>query len=165
MRSADIAQLNELERRLLEASFDPDNDERKTWRIVVDSLVMAVIIISLAVWSAPMILVVIVTLTYLLVATLEKASWQRQLLGYRTVVQKLVHRVESLEGVPLRTEYHRAFAPSSSSAPRARPDEHTSRRAGAVCTSASRFSEPTESSLPLNEVGQRAWVCGGTTRR
>ena len=101
MRSADIAQLNELERRLLEASFDPDNDERKTWRIVVDSLVMAVIIISLAVWSAPMILVVIVTLTYLLVATLEKASWQRQLLGYRTVVQKLVHRVESLEGVPL----------------------------------------------------------------
>ena len=101
MRSADIAQLNELERRLLEAAFDPDNDERKTWRIVVDSLVMAVIIISLAVWSAPMILVVIVTLTYLLVATLEKASWQRQLLGYRTVVQKLVHRVESLEGVPL----------------------------------------------------------------
>jgi len=101
MKPADIVQLNELEKKLLEASFDPDYDERKTWRIVVDSTIVAVIVISLAVWSAPPILFVVVTLTYLLVATLEKASWQRQLLGYRSVVQKLVHRVEALEGIPL----------------------------------------------------------------
>jgi hypothetical protein len=101
MKPADIHELDELEKRLLEASFDPAHDERKTWRIVVDSVIVAGIVISLAVWSAPLILMVVVALTYLLVATLEKASWQRQLLAYRSVVQKLVHRIESLEGVPL----------------------------------------------------------------
>ena len=104
MKNADIAELDAFEKSLLEGSFDPANDERKTWRIVVDSLIVAAIVISLAVWSASLILMAVVVLTYLLVATLEKASWQRQLLAHRLLVQKLVHRIEALEGIPLTPE-------------------------------------------------------------
>jgi hypothetical protein len=101
MKTQDVAQLDDLEKKMLEAAFDPSFDERKTWRIAVDSTIVAAIVIGLAVWDAPKILLVVVALTYLLVATLEKASWQRSLLAYRSLTQKLVHRLESIEGVSL----------------------------------------------------------------
>ncbi len=104
MIKEDIEQLNELERRLLNSSFDPEASRRRLREIVVVALVVAAgVIIALIAGVSPMATTVLF-LAYLWISAAEKASYTTTILSYKSLIRKLVRRVERLEGVPLTSE-------------------------------------------------------------
>ncbi len=99
MIRTDIEELTEKERATLDDSFAAAR--RRARGVLMSALAVLVVIflffqlgVSEA-WFAGM------ALTLLVVSAIEKVSYQRTMIAYESLIRKLVHRVESLEGVPL----------------------------------------------------------------
>jgi hypothetical protein len=102
MKSTDLRAYDDVEKHLLEGSFVPDQIQRRMRTIVVVSVLVAAIIAFFGFWrhtTAQMMTVAF--LVYIAVATVEKLLFAQTILRFEGLVRKLVHRVESLEGVPL----------------------------------------------------------------
>ena len=98
MQDQDVMALEESERKLLDLSFQRGVVERRIRNIVIDVAVASAVVIIATAYGlrAPWLAAVAVLL--LVVAGLEKVSYARSLLHCTTLVRKLVHRVEQLEG-------------------------------------------------------------------
>jgi uncharacterized heparinase superfamily protein len=97
----DILTLESGERKLLDAAFDPQAGARQARNIMLDGLLLAIFGAAVAAWSLTEGLILAVLIAYVAFSIIEKITYARALGGYRSLVQKLVHRVERLEGVTL----------------------------------------------------------------
>ena len=100
MKDEDVMQLDASERKVLDLSFQTGLTESRIRNIVINSSLAAVAVILSAVYGIPPVWLVALTVIILLIAALEKISYARALLHYRSLVRKLVYRVEQLEGAP-----------------------------------------------------------------
>ena len=101
MQREDILTLESGERKLLDAAFDPQAGARQARNIMLDGLLLAIFGTVVAAWSLTAGLILAVLIAYVAFSIIEKITYARALGGYRSLVQKLVHRVERLEGVTL----------------------------------------------------------------
>lgn len=102
MRDRDIVEFDDFERELLDGSFNPTPIYQRMRTVVVLALLVAGLIALFAVWNALTIgILIVVFLAYVAVAAAEKLSYAYTMLRFESLVRKLVHRIESLEGVPL----------------------------------------------------------------
>jgi len=100
VKDQDVMQLDESERKVLDLSFQLGLTERRIRNISINaSLACAAVVLS-AVYGIPMLWLVALTVIILIISALEKISYARALLHYRSLVRKLVYRVEQLEGAP-----------------------------------------------------------------
>jgi hypothetical protein len=102
MKKGDMSALDDTERHLLDGSFVPSQIQRRMRTIVVVSVLVAAVVAFFGFWrptTAEM--MTIAFLVYIAVVTVEKLVFAQSLLRFESLVRKLVHRIESLEGVPL----------------------------------------------------------------
>ena len=98
MQDQDVMALDESERKLLDLSFQRGMAERRIRNIVFDVAATSALVILATAYGLRSGWLAAVAIVLLVVAGLEKISYARSLMHYRTLVQKLVHRVEQLEG-------------------------------------------------------------------
>ena len=102
MKPSDVRAFDDVEKHLLEGSFVPDQIQRRMRTIVVVSVLVAAVVVFFGFWSAMTArMMTVAFLVYIAVATIEKLVFAQTILRFESLVRKLVHRVESLEGVPL----------------------------------------------------------------
>jgi hypothetical protein len=102
MKSSDLRAYDDVEKHLLEGSFAPDQIQRRMRTIVVVSVLVAAIVAFFGFWGRTTTLIMTVGfLVYIAVVTIEKLIFAQTILRFEGLARKLVHRVESLEGVPL----------------------------------------------------------------
>lgn len=102
MKPSDVRAYDDVEKHLLEGSFVPDQIRRRMRTIVVVSVLVAAVVAFFGFWSATTAqMITVAFLAYIAVVTIEKLLFAQTILRFESLVRKLVHRVESLEGVPL----------------------------------------------------------------
>ncbi len=69
--------------------------------VLLNAILAAAFTLSLLVWGASRTVLTATFLAYVLLFSLEKLSYVRNQRLSRTVMQKLVRRIEELEGVPM----------------------------------------------------------------
>jgi Flp pilus assembly protein TadB len=100
MEEQDVMKLDESERRLLDLSFQSGLDDKRVRSIVINSVLACAAVIIAAVYRMDVGWLGALTVAILVISAFEKVSYCRTALHYKTMVQKLVHRVEQLEGTP-----------------------------------------------------------------
>lgn len=101
MIRSDIEGLTEQERATLDDSFERAAARRRARGVGMSALAVLVglfLFFQLGfsqAWFAGL------ALTLLIVSGIEKISYQRTMKDYESLIRKLVHRIENLEGVPL----------------------------------------------------------------
>jgi hypothetical protein len=101
MKKADIKILDERERDLLDESFRSEKLFRRVRGIVFSSAVVLVALISFADYGLSASWFAAIAGTILAVSAIEKVLYHRTMASYESLIRKLVHRVEQLEGEPL----------------------------------------------------------------
>jgi hypothetical protein len=102
MKAGDVREFDATERHLLDGSFAPNQIQRRMRTIVVVSALVGLVVAFFGFWRAtPAAMMTVAFLVYIVVVTIEKLVFAQSLLRFESLTRKLVHRVESLEGVPL----------------------------------------------------------------
>jgi hypothetical protein len=102
MKPSDLRAYDDVEKHLLEGSFVPDQIQRRMRTIVVVSVLVAAIVAFFGFWGRTTAeMMTVAFLVYIAVVTIEKLLFAQTILRFDGLVRKLVHRIESLEGVPL----------------------------------------------------------------
>jgi Flp pilus assembly protein TadB len=98
MQDQDVLALDESERKLLDLSFQRGMVERRIRNIVFDVAVTSAVVIIATAYGLRTGWLAAVAVALLVIAGVEKISYARSVMHYTTLVRKLVHRVEQLEG-------------------------------------------------------------------
>lgn len=101
MDRADVSRMDETEKALLDGSFNPEVMYRRIRNIVVIGALVAFGVGLFALWQGALAVMVAGFLVYVVLVTIEKVIYARTILAFESLVRKLVHRVEGLEGQPL----------------------------------------------------------------
>ncbi len=101
MLKEDVATMNDREREALQLSFHPNMTTRKVRTIVLSSGLVALGIALFALFGAGIELLAGISVATIAVSAVEKLTYTRAMTRYESLVRKLVHRLESLEGTPL----------------------------------------------------------------
>jgi hypothetical protein len=89
--------LNEDERKALDLSFEPGLSERRVRNIVINFFLVLTALILLLGYGIGVVWMAGVAGSILVVSAIEKVSYARAMLSYKSLVRKLVARVEELE--------------------------------------------------------------------
>lgn len=100
MKKSDFRLFSAEETRELDDTFYVDALPIRRRYVIYGSLVIVAFIVGLHLWGASRGIMTAAFITYVLLATVEKVSYIRSQNHARGVIQKLVRRVEQLEGVP-----------------------------------------------------------------
>ncbi len=103
MRKSDIADLTDLERRLLEDAFYEGSSTRRTRGVVLSGLIVLIAVVFFVGFGASVIFLAALAVSTVLVSATEKFIYQRNMQSYESLVRKLVSQLELIEGVPLST--------------------------------------------------------------
>lgn len=98
MQERDVLSLDENERKLLDLSFQTGLHTKRIRHVALDVAVVSALVIVATAYGLHAGWLAALAVALLIVTGLEKVSQARTLLHYRTLVRKLVHRVEQLEG-------------------------------------------------------------------
>jgi hypothetical protein len=102
MKQGDVRALDEFERHLLDGSFSPNQMHRRMRTIVVVSVLVAASVAFFGFWTGTTArMITVAFLAYIAIVTIEKIVFVQTILRFESLVRKLVHRIESLEGVAL----------------------------------------------------------------
>jgi Flp pilus assembly protein TadB len=100
MEDRDVMMLTEDEQRALDLSFQPGLTENRMRNIVINFFLGLVALVLFAAYRIGLVWISGVAFAILIVSAVEKVSYTRAMLHYKSLVRKLVHRVEQLEGSP-----------------------------------------------------------------
>ncbi|MCA9629603.1 MAG: hypothetical protein KC766_18135 [Myxococcales bacterium] len=100
MIQTDINMLTAREAQLLDNSFQPGRNQRRWRGVLLSSAVFLLGLLAFGVlgFTAPWFAAV--ACMVLIVSATEKFTYQAEMAAYEKLIQKLVHRIEALEGVP-----------------------------------------------------------------
>lgn len=100
MKKSDFRLFSTEETRELDDTFYVEALPIRRRYVIYGTLLIVAFVVALYVWGASRGVLAAAFAAYVLLATVEKVSYIRNLNIARGVVQKLVRRVEQLEGVP-----------------------------------------------------------------
>lgn len=94
-----VRKMGEREQALLHLSFRPALAEKRIRNIVLSTLLILVGVIAVSIYGVGIATATAVTLTVLIVSAVEKVTYSREILVYKSLVRDLSHRIAELEGV------------------------------------------------------------------
>jgi hypothetical protein len=94
----DVTMLDADEKRLLDLSFQPGLTEKRVRNIMINFFLVLIALLLFASSGIGLLWLAAMAGTILVVSAVEKVSYAREMLHYKSLVRKLVHRVEELEG-------------------------------------------------------------------
>ncbi|HWO09590.1 MAG TPA: hypothetical protein VNN80_08935 [Polyangiaceae bacterium] len=97
MESRDVMMLDEGERKALDYSYEPGLSERRVRNIVINFFLVLTALVLLFAYGIGVMWMAGVAGAILVVSAIEKVSYARAMLSYKSLVRKLVARVEELE--------------------------------------------------------------------
>lgn len=100
MENRDVLMLDDDEKRLLDLSFQPGLTEKRVRNILINFFLVMAALLLFASYGIGLIWLTAMAGAILIVSAVEKVSYARTMLHYKSLVRKLVHRVEELEGSP-----------------------------------------------------------------
>ena len=98
MENRDVMMLDAHEKRLLDLSFQPGLSEKRLRNILINFFLAATALLLFSSYGIGLIWLTAMAAAILIVSAVEKVSYVRSMLHYKSLVRKLVHRVEELEG-------------------------------------------------------------------
>lgn len=98
MDNRDVMMLDSDEKRLLDLSFQPGLTEKRVRNILINFCLALIALLLFTSYGIGLLWIAAMTGTILVVSAVEKVSYAREMLHYKSLVRKLVHRVEELEG-------------------------------------------------------------------
>ena len=101
MLTSDIEILNKKERELLSHSFHPERLHRRIRGGVLSAVVVLVTVIAFLQYSITAPWFAAVTIAVVTISAIEKVMYHRTMQVYESLIFKLTHVVEHLEGVSL----------------------------------------------------------------
>lgn len=112
MQKLDPEQLNEPEYALLGGSFHPQRLQRRARGVILSAAVMLVGVVVLLQYGLTVPWFAALTIAVLMVSATEKILYHRQMQTYESLITKLTHRIERLEGVPLTPQNGEPMRPA-----------------------------------------------------
>jgi hypothetical protein len=98
MENRDLTMLTNDEQRVLDLSFQPGLSERRMRTILINAFLVLVALALFVTYRIGVIWISGVAAAILVVSAVEKISYARAMLHHKSLVRKLVNRVEQLEG-------------------------------------------------------------------
>jgi hypothetical protein len=98
MENRDVTMLTDDEQRVLDLSFQPGLSERRMRTIAINAVLVLIALGLFVAYRIGMIWISGVAASILVVSAVEKISYARAMLHHKSLVRKLVNRVEQLEG-------------------------------------------------------------------
>jgi len=89
------------ERLVLDRSFQPKLSEKRTRNIALSALMTAAGLALFWTYGVSTLAITAISLVILVVSAIEKVTYAREILVYKALVRKLVHRVEGLQDTEL----------------------------------------------------------------
>lgn len=99
VKQQDIQNLGAQEQRVLDLSFRSALSEKRVRNIVWSTLTMLAGVILIALYVMDPLAMTGMALVILMVAAVEKISYAKEILVYKSLVRDLTHRLEDLEGL------------------------------------------------------------------
>jgi hypothetical protein len=101
MTEHDLATLAPGESKVLDRSFQPKLSEKRTRNILLSALMTAAGLALVWTYGVGTPAITGISLVILVVSAIEKVSYAREILVYKSLVRKLVNRVEGLQEIEL----------------------------------------------------------------
>jgi hypothetical protein len=98
VENRDVMMLDDDEKRLLDLSFQPGLTEKRVRNILINFFLALIALLLFTSYGIGLLWLAAMAGTILVVSAVEKVSYAREMLHYKSLVRKLVHRVEELEG-------------------------------------------------------------------
>ena len=92
--------LDDDEKRLLDLSFQPGLTEKRVRNILINFFLVLTALLLFASYGIGLIWLTAMAGVILIVSAVEKVSYARTMLHYKSLVRKLVLRLEEIEGSP-----------------------------------------------------------------
>lgn len=101
MDQLDIQSLGRSEQRVLELSFRPSLKEKGTRNITISAVLALTALVMFSIYGVGLVAVTALSALIVVISAVEKMSYSREILVYKSLVRELTHRIEQLEGTAL----------------------------------------------------------------
>jgi len=101
VKELDIQNLGPRERELLELSFQSGLKEKRVRNVVWSALMLFAGLLLFSSYGVGLIAITAIALVIVVVSAIEKISYAREILMYKSLVRALVHRLEEVQGIEL----------------------------------------------------------------
>lgn len=101
VKELDIQNLGPRERELLELSFQPGLKEKRVRNIVLSALMLLTGLLLFSSYGVGLLAITAIAFVIVVVSAIEKVSYAREILMYKSLVRALVHRLEEAQGIEM----------------------------------------------------------------
>ena len=101
MKELDFQTFAAGETKVLDHSFQPKLSEKRTRNILLSALMTAAGLALVSAYGVGLVTITGISLVILVISAVEKVTYAREILVYKSLVRKLVNRVEQLEHTEL----------------------------------------------------------------
>lgn len=101
MKERDIQNLGRREQALLELSFQAGLKEKRVRNVVLSALLLVSGVVLISIYGVGLIAMTAIALTLVVVSAIEKVSYAREILDYKSLVRALAHRLEEVQGIEM----------------------------------------------------------------
>jgi hypothetical protein len=98
VENRDVMMLDRDEKQVLDLSFQPGLTEKRVRNIVINFFLVLTALLLFTSYGIGLVWLTGMAGVILVVSAVEKISYARTMLHYKSLVRKLVHRIEELEG-------------------------------------------------------------------
>jgi hypothetical protein len=101
MQEQDIDSLGADERQVLDRSFQASLSEKRTRNVMLSTLMTASGLALFSIYGFGVFAITAMSFVIVVVSAVEKISYAREILVYKSLVRKLVNRLEGLQSIDL----------------------------------------------------------------
>jgi Flp pilus assembly protein TadB len=101
VKELDIQRLRPREQELLELSFQSGLREKRVRNVVISALTLLVGLLLFSSYGVGLLAITAMALVIVVVSAIEKISYAREILMYKSLVRALARRLEEVQGIEL----------------------------------------------------------------
>ena len=101
VKEFDIQNLGPRERQLLELSFQSSLKEKRVRNVILSALMLFTGLVLFSSYGVGLFAITAIALVIVVVSAIEKISYAREILMYKSLVRALVHRLEAVQGIEM----------------------------------------------------------------
>lgn len=101
MKELDIKNLGPREQELLELSFQSGLREKRVRNVVISALTLLVGLLLFSSYGVGLLAITSMALVIVVVSAVEKISYAREIIMYKSLVRALARRLEEVQGIEL----------------------------------------------------------------
>lgn len=99
MNEVDIERLSRAEQRVLDRSFQPALSEKRTRNVVLSAFMTLCGVALFSAYGVGIAAITLMSLVLIVVSAVEKITYAREILVYKSLVRSLVNKLEELQDI------------------------------------------------------------------